>query len=78
MILYAYEQRNVEILLAYYLDTDPRILRFVTNAYGKPALASPHLGANLHFNLSHSRILFCMPLRLTASSALMWNICGLS
>ena len=44
----------LRILLARYLDTDPRSLRFETNAYGKPLLASPQSGANLHFNLSHS------------------------
>ena len=44
----------LRILLAQYLETDPRTLRFETNAYGKPLLASPHAGANLHFNLSHS------------------------
>jgi 4'-phosphopantetheinyl transferase len=44
----------LRILLAQYLDTDPRTLRFETNAYGKPLLAAPHSGANLHFNLSHS------------------------
>jgi 4'-phosphopantetheinyl transferase len=44
----------LRILLARYLATDPRTLRFETNAYGKPSLASPHSRANVHFNLSHS------------------------
>jgi 4'-phosphopantetheinyl transferase len=44
----------LRILLARYLATDPHSLRFETNAYGKPLLASPHSAAHLHFNLSHS------------------------
>ncbi|HEY1450737.1 MAG TPA: 4'-phosphopantetheinyl transferase superfamily protein, partial [Solirubrobacteraceae bacterium] len=42
-------------LLGRYLDADPRALRFVSGAYGKPTLAGPHEnGRALAFNLSHS------------------------
>lgn len=40
-------------LLGRYLGTDPGQIRFVHNAFGKPAL-SPELGSRLKFNLSHS------------------------
>ena len=40
-------------LLARYLRTQPGQLRFVCNAFGKPALA-PEFGTGLKFNLSHS------------------------
>jgi len=45
-------QALLRILAARYLQTSPSLLRFTTNAYGKPALASPDLP--LQFNLSHS------------------------
>jgi 4'-phosphopantetheinyl transferase len=40
-------------LLARYLRTPPGQIRFVYNAFGKPAL-SPEFGSRLKFNLSHS------------------------
>lgn len=40
-------------LLGQYLGTPPGPLRFVSNAFGKPAL-SPEFGGRLRFNLSHS------------------------
>jgi 4'-phosphopantetheinyl transferase len=39
-------------LLARYLDTDPRALRFTAGAHGKPALAEP--ATTLRFNMSHA------------------------
>ena len=39
-------------ILAEYLGTDPRELRFQTGAHGKPALENA--GSSLRFNLSHS------------------------
>lgn len=44
----------LRVLLGRYLQSDPRGLRFTTNAYGKPSLASPLEGKRLRFNLSHS------------------------
>ncbi|TMC38195.1 MAG: 4'-phosphopantetheinyl transferase superfamily protein [Chloroflexi bacterium] len=44
----------LRMLLALYLDVDPSKLQFVTNDYGKPAIASPPGGKHLQFNLSHS------------------------
>ena len=44
----------LRILLARYLNTDTHELKFVTNEYGKPALAPPLSGTGLQFNLSHS------------------------
>ena len=40
-------------LLAGYLYTEPQMLQFDTNAFGKPALSSP-FDPSLQFNLSHS------------------------
>ena len=40
-------------LLGRYLRTHPGDIRFVSNAFGKPAL-SPEFGSRLKFNLSHS------------------------
>jgi 4'-phosphopantetheinyl transferase len=40
-------------ILGRYLGTDPGQLRFISNAFGKPAL-SPEFGSRLKFNLSHS------------------------
>lgn len=40
-------------LLAEQLDSDPCDIRFVRNAFGKPAL-SPEFGGRLRFSLSHS------------------------
>jgi 4'-phosphopantetheinyl transferase len=44
----------LRMLLAHYLDIDPREIRFVTDNYGKPSIVYPSLGTRLHFNLSHS------------------------
>src|SRR5205085_7061872 len=44
----------LRILLARYLSTDPRLLDFDTNPYGKPFLTYPSLSTPLQFNLSHS------------------------
>ncbi len=44
----------LRLLLARYLELDPRRLRFSSNAYGKPALAFPTLTLPLYFNISHS------------------------
>jgi len=44
----------LRILLAQYLNTDTHKLQFVTNDYGKPALAPPFAETGLQFNLSHS------------------------
>ena len=44
----------LRILLARYLNTDTHKLQFVTNEYGKPALAPPLARTSLQFNLSHS------------------------
>ena len=42
-------------ILGAYLNMDPSEIRFVTNAYGKPALQKTiESGPNMHFNLSHS------------------------
>ena len=40
-------------LLARYLETGPERVRFVYNAFGKPAL-NPQFGSEVTFNLSHS------------------------
>src|SRR5919204_6259031 len=40
-------------LLGRYVGTEPAQIRFVSNAFGKPAL-SPEFGSRLNFNLSHS------------------------
>ena len=45
---------TLRLLLGRYLQADPRALRFVTNEYGKPALAPSFAESHLHFNLSHS------------------------
>ena len=44
----------LRLLLARYLQLEPQKLLFVSNKYGKPALAPAHQG-KLAFNLSHSR-----------------------
>ena len=44
----------LRVLLGRYLQTDPRLLRFEFNAYGKPILAFPTPSPSLQFNLSHS------------------------
>lgn len=44
----------LRILLGHYLQSHPLELRFVTNDYGKPAIAYPATGKRLYFNLSHS------------------------
>jgi len=42
----------LRLLLGHYLAREPETIRFVSNKYGKPALAD---GDGLHFNLSHCR-----------------------
>lgn len=44
----------LRLLLARYLNLDPRRLRFSSNAYGKPVLAFSTPTPSLHFNISHS------------------------
>ncbi len=44
----------LRILLGQYLGIAPQLLRFHTNAYGKPALVMPEQSYSLEFNLSHS------------------------
>jgi len=41
-------------LLAQYVHTEPRLLRFDYNAYGKPSLGHPFHESSLQFNVSHS------------------------
>ena len=41
-------------LLGRYLKTDPHLLHFDYNAYGKPSLGYPFSESTLHFNVSHS------------------------
>ncbi|HEY4387450.1 MAG TPA: 4'-phosphopantetheinyl transferase superfamily protein [Ktedonobacteraceae bacterium] len=45
---------TLRMLLGAYLQMDASALRFVTNAYGKPALAQAQHVQHLSFNLSHS------------------------
>lgn len=48
----------LRLLLARYLDADPRELRFALGAHGKPALdGGSAQGPDLRFNLSHSQAL---------------------
>src|SRR6266571_3983567 len=44
----------LRMLLGHYLNTEPNLLRFSTNAYGKPFLDLPSQRHTLHFNFSHS------------------------
>ncbi len=44
----------LRILLAHYLNKGTHELQFVTNDYGKPALAPALTGTELQFNISHS------------------------
>ncbi|HTK07741.1 MAG TPA: 4'-phosphopantetheinyl transferase superfamily protein [Ktedonobacteraceae bacterium] len=44
----------LRMLLGAYLQMEASALRFVTNAYGKPALAPAQHAPHLSFNLSHS------------------------
>jgi 4'-phosphopantetheinyl transferase len=44
----------LRLLLARYLNSNPHEIQFVTNRYGKPALAPPLAETGLQFNLSHS------------------------
>lgn len=44
-------------ILAHYLEARPTDIRFQTNAYGKPFLASDQASTGLAFNLSHSNSL---------------------
>ncbi len=41
----------LRLLLSRYLSIPPQLLRFVTNAHGKPSLSPSN---NLHFNVAHS------------------------
>lgn len=50
-VRWARSRGMLRLLLARYLDADPRELRFELGAHGKPALEG---GADLRFNLSHS------------------------
>src|ERR1700682_6305050 len=45
----------LRILLAYYLQTEPASLVFLTNSYGKPMLLSSLNPSGLCFNISHSQ-----------------------
>jgi 4'-phosphopantetheinyl transferase len=42
-------------ILGAYLRTEPELLKFAYNEYGKPALLHPAAGRKLSFNLSHSQ-----------------------
>ena len=57
-VLWARSRGVLRALLARYLGSDPRALRFVLGPHGKPALSAgptrPGPGADLSFNLSHS------------------------
>ena len=44
----------LRMLLGRYLKTNPHLLRFDYNAYGKPSLDYPFSESTLHFNVSHS------------------------
>ncbi|MBO0795320.1 MAG: 4'-phosphopantetheinyl transferase superfamily protein [Ktedonobacteraceae bacterium] len=41
-------------LLGHYTHTDPRLITFTLNDYGKPEIAFPHQKPLLRFNISHS------------------------
>ncbi len=70
--LWTHSRGVLRALLARYLNADPRELRFVAGAHGKPRLGSqppetrrgggPRLGSgeSLRFNLSHSRELMLL------------------
>jgi phosphopantetheinyl transferase len=80
----------LRLLLARYLDVDPRKLRFELGAHGKPALGGgPAHGLDLRFNLSHSEELLlvavavgaevgvdieCADERHTTDSIRMWTM----
>jgi phosphopantetheinyl transferase len=80
----------LRLLLARYLDADPRELRFALGAHGKPALAGgPVRGLDLRFNLSHSEELLlvavavgmevgadieCADVRHTSESLRAWTL----
>jgi phosphopantetheinyl transferase len=54
-VRWARSRGMLRLLLARYLDADPRKLRFELGAHGKPALeGGPAQGSDLRFNLSHS------------------------
>jgi len=55
-VLWARARGILRVLLARYLDRDPRALRFVLGPHGKPVLSSegPAPVVELRFNLSHS------------------------
>jgi 4'-phosphopantetheinyl transferase len=55
-VLWARSRGVLRALLGRYLDRDPRALRFVLGAHGKPALSpeGPAPAVDLRFNLSHS------------------------
>ena len=51
---YMMARGTLRVILSRYLDTEPSQLRFRTNRYGKPSLASPSGEEWLNFNVSHS------------------------
>jgi phosphopantetheinyl transferase len=54
-VRWARSRGMLRLLLARYLDADPRELRFGLGAHGKPALqGGPAQDSDLRFNLSHS------------------------
>lgn len=54
-VRWARSRGMLRLLLARYLDADPRELRFALGAHGKPALeGGPAQDSDLRFNLSHS------------------------
>jgi 4'-phosphopantetheinyl transferase len=51
---YTAARGSLRLILARYLDVEPRDLGFSYSAYGKPSVISPGIEAGLRFNLSHS------------------------
>ncbi len=41
-------------ILGHYLDCDPAVIEFAYGPHGKPVIAGPLNGSELHFNLAHS------------------------
>jgi 4'-phosphopantetheinyl transferase len=52
---FTFARGMLRTLLAAYLKTDPRELRFRYSEYGKPSLATPDAAPDLRFNLSHTQ-----------------------
>ena len=52
---FAFARGMLRTLLATYLQTDPRAVRFQYSEHGKPALAASHRRPELQFNLSHTQ-----------------------